>query len=146
MSDVVHTYSPSNSVPNFNAVAFSVVNTNVPVHFYLSPDTHSVFCFIDHCIADGLTMYNDVVAPIINNPKFKLAKRPVYVPVLTEMHQLYVISRMVYLYSSSKILRAPCLERISKEQQWAAFHKIQLSSIKEKKNRLKVPGKGWPGV
>ncbi|GMH76211.1 hypothetical protein TrRE_jg1437 [Triparma retinervis] len=139
LSDILHPYTPPSPSPNFNSVAFSSVNTSVPVHFYLSPSSHSVFCFIDHCIADGLTMYNEVVAPIIDNPRFQLAKRPLYVPVLTEMHQMYVVARMAYLYGESLVLRTPALERTSKEQQWAAFHRIRLGQIKEVKNKLNVP-------
>ncbi|GMI43537.1 hypothetical protein TrCOL_g2382 [Triparma columacea] len=139
LSDIIHPYNPTSSTPNFNYVAFSSVNTSVPVHFYLSSSSHSVFCFIDHCIADGLTMYNEVVAPIIDNPRFKLAKRPVYAPVLTEMHQLYVVGRMAHLYGRALLLREQPLERLSKEQQWAAFHKIKLGQVKEVKNRLNVP-------
>jgi hypothetical protein len=135
LSDIIHPYNPTSSTPNFNYVAFSSVNTSVPVHFYLSSTSHSVFCFIDHCIADGLTMYNEVVAPIIDNPRFKLAKRPVYAPVLTEMHQLYVVGRMAHLYGRALLMREQPLERLSKEQQWAAFHKIKLGQVKEVKNR-----------
>ena len=83
-------------------------------------------------------MYNEVVAPIMNNPKFKLAKKPVYVPAVTEMHQVYVIARMFYLYCKAKVLKESALERISKPEQWAAFHKMDLLRVKSVKNKFKV--------
>ncbi len=147
LSDIVHPFkfepkSPKIE-PNFDTISFSVVNTACPVHVYTNPKCHSIFFFIDHCIADGLTMYNEVVAPIISNPKFKLAKRPIYVPFLTEFHQIYVIGRMAYLFAraqvSSYMGNIESLVRLPKSQQYAAFHELPLSQIKDMKNEWKVP-------
>ena len=85
-------------------------------------------------------MYNEVVAPIIGNPRFRLAKRPLYVPVVTEFHQIYVIARMLWLYTASvRAGKAGGLPRTSKADQYPSFHALPLRPIKEMKNEHKVP-------
>mmetsp|Transcript_26321 Transcript_26321/g.54833 ORF Transcript_26321/g.54833 Transcript_26321/m.54833 type:complete len:421 (-) Transcript_26321:17-1279(-) len=142
LSQIVHGYAPPSSGggrvdPPFSSVAFSAVDTDVPVHVFISTDSHSVFFFIDHCIADGLTMYNEVVAPIIGNPRFRLAKRPLYFPVITEFHQIYVIARMLYVYLAN--VNSGGLARTPKADQFPTFHTLPLAPIKKMKNELKVP-------
>ncbi|GMH63347.1 hypothetical protein TL16_g03687 [Triparma laevis f. inornata] len=137
--DIIHTYKPSTEPPTFSTVSFSSINTNVPVHVFLSEKSHSIFFFIDHCIADGLTMYNEVVGPVLGNPRFKLAKRPIYVPLITEFHQLYVLTRMFSIYTGSLLSGQKALPRLEKEMQYPVFHRMELERIKEVKNELKVP-------
>lgn len=72
LKDIIHTYKSSTEPPIFSTVSFSSINTNVPVHVFLSEKSHSIFFFIDHCIADGLTMYNEVVGPVLGNPRYVL--------------------------------------------------------------------------
>jgi hypothetical protein len=114
---------------------FSDVDTAFPVKVYLSSRTNVVWIFVDHAIADGLGMYNDVIAPILDNPRFTLAKRPIYYPGLLEMHQIYVLTRLVYLYMTAS---AP-LARMPKEQQYAVSHELELREVKKIAKANNIP-------
>ena len=83
-------------------------------------------------------MYNDIVAPILSNPRFTLAKKPSYVPIFTEFHQVYVITRMIGIYSSAKISNVRGFKRLEKVYQYPVFHVLELRPLKKLKNCINV--------
>jgi hypothetical protein len=105
---------------------FHDISTEHPVHVFMSQDEEVVWIFVDHSVADGLGMYNDVIAPILNNPRFTLARRPSYIPGLLELHQLYVLGRLATQY----VTAPPPLERLEKSEQYPVCHALDLASVK----------------
>ncbi|GMI52127.1 hypothetical protein TeGR_g14579, partial [Tetraparma gracilis] len=144
LSSILHPLpSPQSPPPPFSAVPFEALDPSFPVHVFASPGERALFLFVDHSVADGLAMYNSVAAPILGNPRFELARAPVYVPLATELHQVYVAARLAALYLSAKARAAlggegPLL-RLPKRSQYAAFHELPLAAVKAVKNEAGAP-------
>jgi hypothetical protein len=114
---------------------FGDISTEHPVHVFLSQDEGVLWIFVDHAVADGLGMYNDVIAPIMNNPRFTLARRPSYIPGLLEFHQLYVLGRLATQYLTAP----PPLERLEKSEQYPVCHALELASVKAVAKANNIP-------
>ena len=80
-------------------------------------------------------MYNDVIAPILNNPRFSLARRPSYIPGLLEFHQLYVLGRLATQYLTAP----PPLERLEKSEQYPVCHDLELAAVKAVAKANNIP-------